>query len=65
MDYLNQHPIASKAIEKLATYPKQHFHIRVTLDADRIQVDNTLLLQLVGVSVHVQIRPGIRNDPRE
>lgn len=51
-----QYPTVSK---NPPTYPKQHFHIWVPLDVDRIQIDHTLLLQFIGVGVHVQIRPKI------
>ena len=51
--------------QKLPTHPEKNFHIRVTLDVDRVQVDYTLLLQLVRVSVHVQVRSEIQDVPRE
>ena len=54
-----------KQSQKLSAYPKQHLHIRVTLDVDGIQVDHTPLLQLIGMGVHVQIGSRIQTVSRE
>jgi hypothetical protein len=56
---------SERSKRKLSTHPEQHFHIRVTLDVDRVQVDYTLLLQLVRVSVHVQVRSERQGASRE
>lgn len=39
----------------MMAHPKQFLHIWVAFDIDRVEIDDSLFLELVGVGIHVKV----------